>query len=122
MREVADNTSWKMGWLFATTLIFFPAGLLTDGRHVRVRRLAGIGETDEIPDHHTVRRVPGRSLCMTSNSAALPPAEPTAWRLGRPLLLRRSSLLYRLFTRKKLLGAFFGYVLLRSEDTGDKSR
>ncbi|MER6731542.1 hypothetical protein [Streptomyces puniciscabiei] len=32
MQKVADNTSWKMGWLFATALIFFPAGLLTDGR------------------------------------------------------------------------------------------
>ncbi|WP_330338041.1 hypothetical protein [Streptomyces sp. NBC_00557] len=27
--KIADNTSWKMGWLFAAALIFFPAGLLT---------------------------------------------------------------------------------------------
>ncbi|MEV6052336.1 hypothetical protein [Streptomyces sp. NPDC052107] len=27
--KVADKTSWKMGWLFATALIFFPAGVLT---------------------------------------------------------------------------------------------
>ncbi|MFF0159945.1 hypothetical protein ACFYRY_20780 [Streptomyces sp. NPDC005263] len=29
--KVADRTSWKMGWLFATALILAPAALLTVG-------------------------------------------------------------------------------------------
>ncbi|MEV6024146.1 hypothetical protein [Streptomyces sp. NPDC052036] len=29
--KIADNTSWKMGLLFATALIFLPAGILTIG-------------------------------------------------------------------------------------------